>query len=68
MHLLRDLLLSAVRWGFSFSSVHVPSIQNNIADAISHFHWQEFRRLALEAQLNPCPIPQLLLDSLIPPY
>ena len=68
MHLLRDLLLSAARWGFSFSSVHVPGIQNNVADAISRFHWQEFRRLAPEAQLNPCPIPQLLLDSLIPPY
>ena len=68
MHLLRDLLLSAALWGFSFSSVHVPAIQNNVADAISRFHWQEFCRLAPEAQLNPCPVPQLLLASLIPPY
>ena len=68
MYLLRDLLLSAARWGFSFSSTHVPGIQNNVADAISRFRWQEFRRLAPEAQLVPCPIPQILLDSLIPPY
>lgn len=68
MHLLRDLLLSAACWGFSFSSTHVPGIQNNVADAISCFRWQEIRRLAPEAQLIPCPIPQILLDSLIPLY
>ena len=67
MHLLRDLLLSAARWGFSFSSAHVPGVDNKVADAISRFHWQEFRRLAPEAQAAPCPVPKLLLDSLIPP-
>lgn len=41
MHLLRDLLLSAACEGFPFSSVHVPEIQNNTADTISHFRWQE---------------------------
>ena len=66
MH-LRDLLLSAARWGFSFSSAHVPGVDNKVADAISRFHWQEFRRLAPEAHASPCPVPQLLLDSLIPP-
>ena len=68
MHLLRELLLSAARWGFTFSSVHVPGVQNSVADAISRFRWQEFRCLAPEAQPTPCPVPQLLLDSLMPPY
>ena len=67
MHLLRDLLLSAARWGFTCTAARVPGVENTIADAISHFHWQEFRQLAPEAYLPPCPIPQLLLDSLTPP-
>ena len=68
MHLLRDLLLSAARWGFTFSSMHVPGVQNSVADAISRFHWQEFRRLAPDAHPSPCLIPQFLLASLTPPY
>ena len=67
MHLLRDLLLSAARWGFSFTAAHVPGVENKIADAISPFRWQDFRQLAPEAYLSPCLISQLLLDSLTPP-
>ena len=67
MHLLCDLLLSVAGRGFTFTAVHVPGVQNKIADAISHFNWQEFRRLAPEAQSTPCLIPQLILDSLIHP-
>ena len=67
MHLLRDLLLSAARWRFTFTAAHVPGVENKIADAISRFRWQEFRQLAPEAHSSPCPIPQLLLDSLTPP-
>ena len=67
MHLLRDLLLSAARWGFTFTAAHVPGVENKIADAVSRFRWQEFRQLAPEAHSSPCPIPQLLLDSLTPP-
>ena len=43
MHLLCDLLLLAARWGFTFTAAHVPGVENNIADAISRFCWQEFR-------------------------
>ena len=67
MHLLHDLLLSAARWGFTFTAAHVPGVENKIPDDISRFHWQEFRQLALEAHSSPCPIPQLPLDSLTPP-
>ena len=38
MCLLRHLLASAARFNFSFSSLHVPGILNNIADALSRFH------------------------------
>ena len=40
MHLIRDLLLSAARRGFTFSAVHVLGVQNKVADDISHFRWQ----------------------------
>ena len=38
MHLLRDLLMSAARFSFSFSVEHVLGVQNEIADALSRFH------------------------------
>ena len=67
VHPLCDLLLSAAHWGFTFTAAHVPGGENKIADAISHFRWQEFRQLAREAHSSPCPIPRFLLDSLTPP-
>ncbi|CAH3040493.1 unnamed protein product [Porites lobata] len=53
MHLLRDLLLSAARWGFTFTAAHVPGVENKSADAASRFRWQEFRQLAPEAHSSP---------------
>lgn len=67
MRLLRHLLTSAAHFNFSFSSQHVPGIHNCIADALSRFHWQEFRRLAPEAQLLPISVPPQLLTDLIGP-
>ena len=58
MHLLRDLLLSAARQGFSFSAAHVPGVDNKVANAVSRFRLQGFRRLAPEAQAAPCTVPQ----------
>ena len=65
MRLLRHLLASAARFNFSFASQHVPGVHNCIADALSRFHWQEFRRLAPQAQLLPVSIPSHLLEELI---
>jgi len=65
MHQLRHLLASAARFNLPFSSQHVPGVNNCIADALSRFHWQEFQRLAPQAQLLPVPIPPHLLEELI---
>ena len=63
MRLLRHLLLSAAHHSFSFSAQHVPGVNNQLADALSRFCWQEFHLLAPEAQPLPTPIPpQLLMD------
>ena len=67
MHLLRHLLSPAARFNFTFTSQHIPGIHNNIADALSRFHWQEFRRLAPLAQPYPVPVPHQLWELLIPP-
>ena len=64
MRLLRHLLASAARFNFFFSSQHVPGIHNSVADALSRFHWQEFRRLAPEAHSLPVFIPLQLLEDL----
>jgi len=49
------------------SLLNIPGIHNNIADALSRFHWQEFRRLAPWAQPYPVPVPHQPWDLLIPP-
>ena len=67
MQLLRHLLSAAARHNFTFTAIHLPGIHNSIADALSRFRWQEFRRLAPEALPLPAPIPHQLWDLLISP-
>jgi len=64
MQLLRSLLLAASRHSLSFSALHVLGINNQIADALSRFHWQDFRQLVPDAQLHPSWIPPELLADL----
>ena len=64
MQLLRSLLLSAARHSFSFSARHVPGVNNQIADALSRFCWQDFRQLVPDAQPHPTWIPPELLAAL----
>ena len=60
MSLLCNLFLLAAQHNFTISSQHIPGIHNNISDALSRFHMQEFHRLAPLASPNPCPIPPSL--------
>jgi len=66
MQLLHHLLFAAARFNFTFTSQHIPSVHTNIADALSRFHWQEFRRLAPMAHPHPVPITPQLWELLIP--
>jgi len=68
MRLMRSLLLAAARFNFSFSSQHIPGVHNSIADALSRFNWQEFRRVAPSAHQFPTPIPHQLIAELTSPY
>lgn len=67
MHLMRNLLMSAAYFGFTFHAQHVPGLQNKIADALSRFQWQTFHLLAPAADANPVEIPQSLWEELTPP-
>ena len=66
MQLIRHLLSAAARFNFTFTSQHIPGVHNNIADALSRFDWQEFRRLAPMALPHPVPIAPQLWELLIP--
>ena len=57
-------LLSAARHSFSFSAQHVPIVNNQIADALSRFRWQDFRQLVSDAQPHLSWIPPDLLAAL----
>ena len=67
MHLLRSLLTAAVRFNFTFVAEYLPGKQNLIADALSRFHWQDFRHLAPGAHTHPINVPGQLLQELILP-
>ena len=67
MHLLRNLLLVAARHNFSFSARHIPGVNNVIADALTRFNWQEFRRSAPSAISRPVPLPSQLVTALASP-
>ena len=68
MHILRSLLLAAAQFNFTFTSCHVPGVQNKIADALSRFNWQVFHQLAPRAQSIPVAIPTGLLEALANPH
>ena len=59
MHLLRNLFLLAAQHNFTISARHIPGLHNPIADALSHFHMQAFRRYAPHSSPQPTPIPPL---------
>jgi hypothetical protein len=60
--------MAAAHFNFTFTSLHIPGVQNNIADALSRFHWQEFRQSAPAAQPLPVVIPRQLLEDLTASY
>ena len=50
MSLLRRLFLVCAKYNFTVAAQHLPGSSNTIADALSRFRLQEFRRLAPEAR------------------
>ena len=58
LDLVRDLTLCTLQHNFYFRAVHVPEINNNIADSLSRFQMERFHhQLAPQANATPDPIP-----------
>ena len=53
MSLLRTLFMICARHDFTVSALHVPGVSNCIADALSRFNMQAFRKLAPGARAQP---------------
>ncbi|XP_029466048.1 uncharacterized protein LOC115095888 isoform X2 [Rhinatrema bivittatum] len=55
--LLRELVFLCLKCNVTIRARHVPGEHNVIADALSRFKWQEFRKLAPGANLEGDPFP-----------
>jgi hypothetical protein len=58
MHLLRILCSAACRFGFDYRCVHIPGVNNTIADVLSRYgDCVQFRALCPDADLLPTLLP-----------
>lgn len=58
MSLVRQIVMWSMQFSFNIKAVHVPGVENKIADSISRLQWETFRRLAPDADTSPTPIPE----------
>jgi hypothetical protein len=61
MYLLCYLTLLTLKFNLYIHSKHIPGKHNEIADSISRFQLQRFKKLAPQADPSPYPIPSQLL-------
>lgn len=66
VRLLRHLVLTCLRINCFVSAVHVPGVDNSVADALSRFQWDRFRQLAPEAEQRGIPCPERLWSIVLP--
>lgn len=57
--LMRQLTWLTLKHNFSIYAEHVPGVQNRVADALSRFQMETFRKLVPEAAPLPCTCPPL---------
>ena len=55
--LVRHFVLLCMEWNISFRSLHIPGVENEIADALSRFQDSRFRKLAPDADPSGVEIP-----------
>ena len=68
MHLVRCLVSVCLVKNIVFKAVHIPGLENNIADALSRLQFSRFRKLVPLADLTPTPIHAPLFRQLMGKY
>ncbi len=63
MHVVRSMVLHCQEFNIHFKARHVPGVDNSIADALSRFQMERFRRLAPRADPVMAPLPSNLWDD-----
>ncbi|KAK3098128.1 hypothetical protein FSP39_016419 [Pinctada imbricata] len=65
MKLMRSLTFQSAKCNFIIHAKHIPGVRNDIADALSRFQMDRFRRLAPQAEKDPTPcvsVKDILMD------
>ena len=60
MRLVRKFVLTCLEANILFSARHIPGVDNDVADALSHFQEERFRTLAPSASATPEEFPEEL--------
>jgi len=68
MHLMRCLAYIQARWQVSVVAEHIPGIHNNLADALSRDKLSTFHSLFPQANSQPTPIPEAIMDLTRPDW
>ena len=61
MILIRDLVLTSLRYNIIFRARHIPSLNNTRADCLSHLQIARFKELSPQADDLPTVVPENLL-------
>ncbi|VDI08972.1 Hypothetical predicted protein [Mytilus galloprovincialis] len=62
MSIIRPFVLRSMNYNIQFKAKHIVGAKNNIADALSRFQLEKFKRLAPLAEDTPEIIPQEFID------
>ena len=65
MKFIRPLVLLTMRHNVQIKAMPIEGAKNSIADSLSRFQMNRFRRLAPSADLYPDPIPQEFLTIIL---
>ncbi|XP_040186277.1 uncharacterized protein LOC120918659 [Rana temporaria] len=63
VRLLRHLVLRCLQFNVFLYAVHIPGVDNTLADSLSRFQWGRFRELAPTAERTGVPCPAWLWDT-----
>lgn len=67
VRLLRHLVLRCLQVNAFIYAVHLPGIDNTLADALSRFQWGRFRKLAPEAEQHGVACPDWMWNIALGP-